>query len=83
MFCFSEIIKKSSSTVFQEILILEVLKTVDLSEEICSISKNSCCRDYLKSVFEIVLPNILHDEELKEKLEEFDCLIKIYNEEET
>ena len=27
----------------------------------------------------ITLPTILHNEELKEKLEEFDCLIEIYN----
>ena len=60
-----------------------MLKTGDPREEICSLSKYSNCRDYLQKLFKITLPNILHNEELKEKLEEFDCLIEIYNEEET
>ena len=75
MFYFSEKVNESSSAAFQEALALEILKIVDPSEEICSISKNSSCRDYLRYIFQINLPKILHDEELKEKLEEFDCLI--------
>ena len=70
MFYFSEKVKKSSPTAFQEALILEMLKTVNPSEEIFSLSKHSLYKYFLENTFEIILPNILHDEELKEKLEE-------------
>ena len=78
MFYFSEKVKKSSSAAFKEALTLEILKTIDPREEICSLSKYSNCRNYLQQILKITLPTILHNEELKEKLEEFDCLIEIY-----
>ena len=78
MFFFSGKVKDSSSDAFKEAISLQLLRRIDPAEEIGSISRISNCLFYLRWVFLITLPKPTQDEDLKEKMKEFDRLIQIY-----